>query len=65
MKKQFNSEDGKMTWGLDAWYEKTIFVLGWIGLIFWALAFIGAFFAEYQYQSNGVVEPDYSSSENY
>lgn len=64
MKKQFNSDEGTKIWGLEHWYEKTFYVLGIIWTIFFVMAFIGAFFAEYQYQNNGVVDPSYSNYED-
>lgn len=34
-------------WALTGWFEKSIYVLGWVSLIFLALSFISGFVSGY------------------
>ncbi len=43
MRRIVDNEELKIVWGLDKWYEKTIFVLGVIYVTALALAFIIGF----------------------
>lgn len=38
-------------WKLDRWYDKAVYVIGWIALVIWVLAFVAGFVAGY----NGTV----------
>ena len=43
MKTNYNPETGKTTWELNKWYQKTIYVMGFIALIIWSISFIYGF----------------------
>jgi hypothetical protein len=43
MRSQVNKEELSREWILDHWYEKTIFVLAVINLIFWGFLFVMSF----------------------
>jgi hypothetical protein len=40
MKTTFNTETGVKTWHLDKWYEKTIYISGYIFVIFFTIGFV-------------------------
>lgn len=45
MEKTYDKETGVKTWLINKWYQKTIYVFGAIGIIFYAATFVIAFIA--------------------
>jgi hypothetical protein len=43
MNTTYSPDTGKRTWGLTRWYEKTIYVIGFICTIYFAIAFMVGF----------------------
>lgn len=39
MKSIFDKETGKKTWELDKWYEKTIYIIGYVLSILYVFSF--------------------------
>ena len=37
---KLNEESKRTEWTLNAWYEKTVYVCGWIAMIFFLFGFI-------------------------
>ena len=43
MQKKFDAETGKFTWLITEWWQKTIYVIGWIYVILFLAGFIVGF----------------------
>jgi len=43
MKKQYFKETGKTTWSMESWFEKMMYIIGWISSIYLALCFFVGF----------------------
>ena len=43
MQTKFDAETGKTAWIMDKWYQKTLYVLGWIYFVLFTLGFIIGF----------------------
>lgn len=65
MQRQVNQEEARVIWGLDRWYEKTIYVLGYIILVFWALAIVIGFITGIveSVNTDGTVQPSYTETQ--
>jgi hypothetical protein len=46
MKKSLNKETYSTDWIITKWWEKTIYVIGFIASILWTIGFIIGFFEE-------------------